>query len=171
MEKTTATLSPPWVELFDKMEAFFAEDPEVKVLFEPDDYTIKLLVKDQDKANALEQLLVKEHTFGNIKVNVIVVPANEPLSTIDLYRRAFAGNEAVSRIYTNDNPAAYQASYIIFEKEVVQFFNDNLSDAHGVTSTLNQEIAKELFVPTPGIYFCTDTDFEGALGKPLGEWP
>lgn len=163
------TLASPWVELFREFEAFFAEDPEVKVIFDPEKYAIKLLVKDQDKANALDQLLVKEYIFGNIKVEVTVVPANEPLTTIDLYRRAFAGNEAVSKIYTNDNPAEYQASYIIFEKEVVQYLNDDLSDAHRIRSTLNQEIAKKLFVPTPGIYFCTDVDYEGAVGLELGE--
>ena len=42
-------------------------------------------------------------------------------------------------------------------------------------STLYQDIAKRVFKPLDGIYFCTDVPFEDdkidSLGCPLGEWP
>lgn len=40
--------------------------------------------------------------------------------------------------------------------KVVQYFNDDLGDAHGVCSTLYQEIAKDVFGEHEGIFFCTN---------------
>jgi len=60
---------------------------------------------------------------------------------------------------------------VVFKNCVVQFFNDNLNDAHGVISTLYQNIAAEIFEDAnlPGVHYCTDV--ERKLGKPLGDWP
>lgn len=65
-------------------------------------------------------------------------------------------------------------TYVVFKNCVVQFFNDNLNDPHGIVSTLYQDIAAEIFADMPfpqdgGICFCTDTEHK--LGAPLGEWP
>ena len=51
--------------------------------------------------------------------------------------------------------------------------NDDLSDAHGICSTLYQDLAKEVFGESEGIFFCTEVSpmDEGIVGKPLGEWP
>ena len=49
-------------------------------------------------------------------------------------------------------------TYVVFKKEVVQYFNDSLGDIHGVCSTLMQDIAKDIFEDTEGVYFCTDTE-------------
>ena len=50
---------------------------------------------------------------------------------------------------------------MVFEKAVIQFFNDDITDINGVESTLYQNVAKEIFeddVKTGSIFFCTDTD-------------
>jgi hypothetical protein len=65
-------------------------------------------------------------------------------------------------------------TYVVFKNRVVQFFNDNLNDPHGVISTLYQDIADEIFADMPyqahgGIAYCTDVEHN--LGAPLGEWP
>lgn len=51
-------------------------------------------------------------------------------------------------------------TYVVFEKEVVQYWNDNLADYNGLTSTLYQDLAKEIFEDAnlDGVYFCTDED-------------
>ena len=36
-------------------------------------------------------------------------------------------------------------TYVVFEKEVVQYWNDNLGDINGLRSTLYQDLAKEIF--------------------------
>lgn len=60
-------------------------------------------------------------------------------------------------------------TYVVFKNCVVQFFNDNLNDPHGIISTLYQEIAEEVLESVPNTYYCTD--IEHKLGMPLGEWP
>ena len=63
-------------------------------------------------------------------------------------------------------------TYVVFVNEVVQYFNDDLGDVYGQCSTLYQEIAKDVFGETEGVFFCTDVEEPVyALGKPLGEWP
>lgn len=57
----------------------------------------------------------------------------------------------------------------MFKNKVVQYFNDDLSDANGVCSTLYQEIAKRIFGENPMIYFCTSIKSrETVFGMPLG---
>ena len=46
--------------------------------------------------------------------------------------------------------------YVLFKKEVVQYDSDDISDFHGVCSTLYQDLAKEIIGEDEGIYFCTD---------------
>lgn len=103
-------------------------------------------------------------------MTIEVIAANEEVSLISLYKAAFAGNPIVSYIETVDgfgNPL----NYIVFEKEVVQYFNDNLGDIHGIESTLYQDLAEEVFDEHDSIFFCTDIEDGLSFGTPLGEWP
>ena len=150
-------LSSPWVNFYREIEALFAKDPEVKVVFNEDDNDIKLYVDNLAKADALAQLLPVERTFGNVTVTVTVVPANkESASKIQLFRTAFEGNEAFSYTATAEGIYTNPISYVVFENEVVQYWNDDLSDINGLCSTLYQDIATNVFENHEGIYFCTD---------------
>lgn len=150
-------LSSPWVNFYRELEALFAKDPEVKVIYDEEKNDVKLYVDNLAKADALAQLLPIERTFGNITVTITVIPANkETTSKIQLFRTAFEGNGAFCYTATAEGVFTNPISYVVFENEVVQYFNDDLSDAHGVRSTLYQDIAKEIFENHEGIYFCTD---------------
>lgn len=50
------------------------------------------------------------------------------------------------------NPIAYCS----FKKEVVQYPADDLSSETGLKSTLYEDLAREIFENTDGVYFCTD---------------
>ena len=185
-------LSAPWYLFYREIEEMFKNDPEVRVIFDEDNMNIKLYVVDANKADALEQLMVKEKNVGIATVTVEIIPGNSSRERVpvvsdteDLYERALYGNPvlsyvaAVHGIYTNP------ITYVVFANEVVQYWADNLGDANGLISTLYQEIAKDIFVSGNGANFCTDvpaTQFvyqNGevceikplSLGKPLGEWP
>lgn len=152
-------MAPPWVSYVNAIVAMFEKDPDVEVIYDNDNMGVKLYVNGTAKAEALTKLLPTEKTFGNVTLTVTVVPANNNSDDpIKLFRDAFYGNEAVSDIWTapmevtQSNPF----TYVVFQKEVVQYYNDNLGDAHGNRSTLYEEIAREIFENHPGIYFCTD---------------
>lgn len=155
------SLSAPWVIYFRMIEAMFKRDPRVKVVLDSSDganQEIKIYVEGDSKAEAIQKLLPDEKTFGNVSVRVTVYPANTTsTSKSTLIERAFDGNPVLTQVIrTNlwDNPV----EYIVFEKSVVQYFNDDLSDYHGMCSTLYAELAKELFGEETNIFFCTDSD-------------
>ena len=153
-------MAAPWTTLFKEYEAMFAGDSNVKVSFderENGEKTIVLYVTGDKKAKALEKLLPSEAKFGNIVVKIVVKPANKlgEEDIVQLFRDAFDGNEAVSRIQIIKNPFAFDAAYVVFKKKVVQFYTDDLTDINGNCSTLYQEIAKDIFKVNAGISFCT----------------
>lgn len=123
------TLVSPWVEYFRKLEAIFKDDPEVTLRYNNADVSVKLFVSNQDKADALEALLPKTVSFGNVELTITVIPSNFKGTTIDIFRKAFNGNPIVTEIQTVSDPAlANDINFIVFENRVVQYFNDDAGD-------------------------------------------
>lgn len=167
-------LSAPWVEFYNEVCAMFKYDPEVHVVLDDEHYEMYLYVDEAAKAAALEKLLPTEKDFGNVKLKITVVPANdEKIEEVrDIYSVAFYGNPVLSFIKNVRGVFDNDLKYVVFRKEVVQYWVDDLGDIYGQRSTLYQEIAKDIFEGQQGVFFCTDTeDPKRYLGNPLGEWP
>lgn len=162
--------SSPWVEFYREIEALFAQDDEVKIVYDEENNEVKLYVENARKADALTQLLPAEKIFGNVTMKVTVIPANNAkVSKADLIAEAFDGNPALS--YVQHVDAVIGAfDYAVFQNKVVQFFDDNLSDINGNKSTLYENIAKDVFGSDAGVFFCTEAGNRDLI-KPLGEWP
>lgn len=156
--KGKMNISAPWITFYREMEALFKEDPAVNIEYDEENRTIVLRVAREEKADALSQLLPKMKSFGNVTIKILVLPANELGDTrIKLFQKAFEGNPAY-RYTVSADAAGFSADYVVFAKKVIQFFNDDMSDAHGVESTLYEDIAKDIFEEEAGIFFCTDTE-------------
>ena len=184
-------ISPPWVTTINKIVALFDGDPQIacNVDVEGKAPAIVLSCNNGDKVTALKQILPTEYIFGNVVLTVGIdgPETNRAFKTPrELFETAFKGNPAfVMAISPVDEGYWFvDITYVIFKNCVVQFFNDNLNDAHGVISTLYQDIAAELFADylensKRAVHFNTDvedgvafkTDVQKKLGKPLGEWP
>ena len=158
-------LSPPWVVYYRKLSAFFKEDSEVRITYDEIEQEIKLYVDNAEKAVALENLLPSEQVFGNVILYVTIVPANE--TTFDSVKAAYStnsndivricfNNKAVVGIKVIDGIMTNRMTFVIFKKEVVQWFSDDIGDYHGICSTLYQDLAKEIFGNIDGVFFCTD---------------
>ena len=156
MEDKKTKLSPPWVEYYRKLEAMFGPDPDIKVEFDEDEMHIKLYVESHEKATALDELLPVQKDFGNVSVFIEVIPANDEPKRIDYIKRAFEGNPAFSYATTIEGIMSNPISYVVFKPEVIQFWNDNMGDPHGITSTLMADIAKEIIGEDDGVIFSTD---------------
>ena len=170
-------ISSPWVIWIHKIEALFDGDPQIacNVDLNGASPSIVLACNNGDKVNALTQILPEAFKFGNITLNVIVdgTPSNRVFKTKkELFEVAFEKNPAFSMAVSpvNDGYNWFDMTYVIFKNCVVQFFADNLNDAHGLISTLYQDIANDILKgeAIQGVYFCTDVEV-GKLGKPLGE--
>lgn len=162
-------LVAPWDEYYNEMVAFFAEDPDVTILYNSEVKSIKVLVQDPGKAEALTNLLNSEVDFGGVNLQIMVVPANEVTNDIKkffsgaineedytaLYMRSLTKNNLYAYTKTIENMMGFNAVYVVFQKKVVQYYNDNLGDLNGMKSTLAEEIARDIFVPHNGVFFCT----------------
>lgn len=160
-------LSPPWAIYYEKVKALFEKDKLVRVYFNENEKNLSLLVEDKRKAEALEFLLPSTIEFGNVTLNISVIPSNNATGHSicvsryemnQLFEIAFCENEAFKYAETISGITSNPITFVVFEKSVVQYYNDDLSDIHGVCSTLYQELAKEVFVDLDGVYFNTDTE-------------
>ena len=189
-------LASPWMTYYNKLNALFGKDPDIKLVYDNDEPEVKLYVECDKKADALMRLLPPVVNFGNVALKVTVVPANNDfVSRAALIKDAFDGNPVYAwdvDIYLTQNAPMH---YVMFKNEVVQFFNDQLDDPNGNLTTLYQDIAKEILGESDGVHFCTDdptkphasqvssedcgscgdgdyySEDGKSMGAPLGEWP
>jgi len=168
-------LSPPWDTYYQELNVMFKDDPTVHVVMDDDECEVKLYVDSGDKAEALRQLLPETKEFGGVTLKVTVVPANaqdgkhlnfnkDNPEFMDLvFRTAFARNPVLSDVVTVYGVFGFTACYVIFTKEVVQYYNDNMSDINGLCSTLYEYIARDIFRPDLGAFYCTSANNPGNL--------
>jgi len=163
-------LSPPWIDYANELVSLFGDDPDIKLDYKEDEKILTFFVDNTDKANALTKLLPAEKNFGGTIFYTKIVPADrsEEPTDAELIKLAFKGNRAVANI-VDAELFEHPVTYVAFQKKIVQYFNDDLSDLHGNKTTLLQEIAKSVFPDKTNVFFCTDN--AGGIGKPLGEWP
>lgn len=176
MNDVRLKLSPPWITYINKLQALFDGDPQIACNVDMSEPSIVLACNNGDKVAALLKLLPSEKEFGNVTLKIGI---DGPVSNLafptqkDLFDTAFKGNPAYAYSVTpGDDYWFFSMTYVVFKNCVVQFFNDNLNDCHGLISTLYQDIAAEIFEDAGlnSVYYNTDVE-RGALGMPLGEWP
>lgn len=176
MNNVRMRLSPPWITYIHEVEALFDGDPQIACNINYQEPSITLACNNGDKVAALQRILPNEVKMGNITLKVVVdgTPSNIAfISKSNIFETAFEGNPAFA--YTvapvEDGYNWIDYVYIVFKNCVVQFFNDNLNDAHGVVSTLYQDIAADV-LNCDGVFYCTDVE-HGVLGgfKATGKWP
>lgn len=155
-EQKTPRMSPPWVTYFHEVEALFKNDPDIKISFDERTPELKLLVNGSMKAMALKKLLPEYVNFGHVTLNVMVIPANNADSNLELLRVAFAGNDLLVHTEAVNTPFGVK-NFAVFKKDVAQFFNDDLSDIHGVISILYSNLAADVFQPVKDVNFNTES--------------
>lgn len=154
-------LATPWNTYNNKVKALFEYDPDIEVgelVSDDDGYHFDIGVKKHNKYLALSRLLPLKKKFGNVEVSIIIYDEenNDVKYDINLYKVLFEGNRIVKDIKTVADPAGYEHNYVRFQPDVVQFYNDDLSDYSGNYTGLAMDIAKEVFEDAPHIAnFCT----------------
>ena len=152
-------LSAPWQIYYKELCELFKFDPEVRIVYDTDEQIINIYVDNAAKADAMYIVLPAEKSFGGVVVKINVVPANKTnlrRTRGTTYEDLFYKNPIVDDIVTIEGVMTNPITYVIFKKEVVQYYNDSLSDAHGLCSTLYQDIAKRVLDADEGIFFCTN---------------
>jgi len=158
MEKAAITkLSPPWYIYHRKVQAMFGRDPEVHVKdlaeVEEGKYSYMILVSNKEKAEAIKAILPQSVKMGNTEIDVAILGPDEddivPLdkSDVEIYEAAFSGNPIFEKTAVRSY-GPFATGYCIFKKEVIQFWNDDMSDYYGNYNGLASNIAQELFNPS-----------------------
>ena len=155
-------LQSPWVTIYNKVVALFGRDEELTIgNLEADEansgYFFTIASANSVKLNSLERILKNEFVLGNITLRIKFIYENvqDGITANDL-RNAFAGNNILKDIKTVDTPLANGISYVLFGREVLQFFNDDITDYFGNYNGLAEDIARELFNEVPNVNYCTD---------------
>lgn len=176
-------MASPWVIYVKELEQLFKYDPEVHVVYDEDKNEVKLYVDSGIlKATAIAGLLPEKKSFGSVELIITVFFANGIVvheETLDdlfednesLFTQFFTGNGCLSFVKTIRGIFTNDLTYVVFKNEVVQYFNDDLSDVYGQKSTLFQDIASHLLIDKEGVFYCTDICWYNDITAPLGEWP
>lgn len=164
MEKINLNLSSPWYTYQRKIHALFRHDPDIEVgeVFETNDpiadYAFDIEVKNHEKYIALDRVLPKVRTFGNVRIAIFLYDEEngEEADAEALFRTIFEGNPVLSEIVSGEDFTGTKHTYVMFTPRVVQFFNDDISDLNGNWSGIMQDIAREVFAnDSRGVHFCT----------------
>lgn len=166
-------LSAPWQTYYKELSELFKEDNEVSIVYDTDEQVISIYVDNAVKAEAMAAALPPVKRFGSVELTITVIPSNR----VNILRSSkgmgypdlFKGNPIVIDVVVVDGIMSNPITYVIFKKEVVQYFNDDLGDVNGMCTTLYQDIAKRVFEEHEGVFFCTDTKtpssyYTGCLG-------
>lgn len=156
--KSVLKMAPPWIQYVNKITALFGRDPEVLIDYDNDEVELKLRVTNPRKADALIQLLPPTREFGGVQLKITVISANLKSTEAALFKDAFYGNPAVSDFVTVSGVFSNPISYMIFDKRVVQYYDDDIGDYYGNHSTLYADLADEIFDKHDGVFFCTDVN-------------
>ena len=162
-EKTN--LSPPWYTLRNEIKCSVGYDRGVAV--GPLDttntpYIVPIAVSGDDKAVALASIMNAEFPMGNITVAVqvknsegVVIKPKTPSSAEELgemVKTAFGGNALFSEVVVQSffPGSPFKAVYAVFDKSVIQFYNDDLSDLYRNFNRVAAFVFREVLNPAPG---------------------
>jgi hypothetical protein len=165
----TLGLQSPWYTLYNKIVSMFGGDEELTISNITETtkaaenakatYTITISSANAVKLQAIEKILKHEFPMGNIVVKIAFVyeeSKNSDITAAD-FKNAFTGNPIMSNIKTIETPWKSEMTFVLFKREVIQFYNDDITDLYGNFNGLAEDIARELFNDvTEVISYCTD---------------
>jgi hypothetical protein len=168
-------LQAPWITIWNYVKVMFAKDESVRVSSIekiPSNsigrYEFDIIATDNDKAAAIKDILKQDYDFGNVALHINVgagtnifhdVDSNKGNGEIEIddFKRAFKENPAIDEILEIVDIAGITHYYVMFKREVVSFFNDDLTDPFGAWNGIYEDIAKEIFVDS-SICFTTQKE-------------
>ena len=158
-------LEAPWYTYQKKVKALFEQDPdiiveEIRELSEgKTDYAFDIEVRDHEKFVALDRVMPEVVEFGNVTLGITLYDeenSNVVDSGIEIFATIFKDNPLVEEIVDAEDFTGTHHGFVAFKPQIVQFFDDDISDYNGNWSGLAQDIAREIFgSEMRGVHFCT----------------
>ena len=133
----------PWALYAAKMEALFELDEEVIVTYDNEERKVLLLVDNPAKADALSKIVPEAVEFGDEKLAIAVVPANDELSQAQVIRQAFEGNPVLADVLEVEALGGIN-TFALFEPDVTQFRSDDIQSPWGVSTMTYEQLARDV---------------------------
>jgi len=154
-------LSPPPYTYFNYLKYAIGNDPCLEVLGmqekEGGDYLIQIEVQGRAKAHALAAIVELHKEIGNENVYIevlnkgkVVKPQEDYETTedfIELFECALCSNHYFKRATYVEWISGRPIVFLIFKKEVIQFFNDDLSDYYNNFNGVAADVFREVLKP------------------------
>ena len=157
-QENMVRLSPPWNTYHNFIRESIGSDPWVTVSdiaeISGSQHLIRIAARTEEKARALATILALRHSFGNVNLDIEILhngsgvsPYEPPLTVTDLIR-IFNQALGTNSYFVNVKPGVLGIASVfpIFKKEVIQFFNDDISDFYnnynGVASSVFAEVLR-----------------------------
>lgn len=167
MVNQNLTLQSPWVTYFKMVYNLLSVDPEIKMpksITEGEDGKCSFWIESSNatKIIALSKVLKNEIQMGNITVTIsfrctndVEVGENAVVTGND-YTDAFTGNPLFSKVVTEIFPGGAKVYYAVFKREIITFFNDNMTDYHANSHFIVADIVKEIANEDSAVNVCTE---------------
>lgn len=157
--KIKVNMSSPRVLFVAKLKKFFEEETDIHINYDPiaNPSTVDIRVDDPIKYDTLSKLLDDKIDFGNVSLNINVIPANfDKVDRVALFKTLLQNMsivEAVDEVTIEGSSNSF--IYASFRNQVVKYWSDNLGNPHGNSFTLYETLANEIFQNHDGILFTT----------------
>ncbi len=150
-------MQSPWETYHKTVYKIFEKDPEVTVdaviTYNDDGYSFMIASPNGDKLDAISNLLGHTVLFGNVTLTIKYGYENLK-SSGDVWEKAFDGNPYFVRTENMPWPGG-QRQFAIFSRDILTFFNDDLSDYCGNTHMLVADAVKNIVAKDKDITICT----------------
>ena len=137
-------LSAPWVTYQGLVATLFKDDADITVSYlDEDEKTFTVSCSNPDKYMLLSKYLKPSATFGNVTVEVkLEYTGDAPIKRgiADDMKKLFAGNPILEDVMEADTPFG-DMTYLLFKREAVGFYNDDLSNPWGNANFLACDVA------------------------------
>jgi hypothetical protein len=157
-------LSPPWYSLWNEVSHAIGKDVNIQVLglnVSSEPYKITIITDNESKGQALSTILVPKHQFGHITVTVSVqnctgeqfqgLSVSSVTDLVDIFKEALRDNDLfVNAISKPISPLPNAPVYVypVFMKEVIQFFNDDLTDLYNNYNNVAANVFRNILKTT-----------------------
>lgn len=157
-------LTPYWYTYRNQLAALFESDDEIAVydLVKGEDkgqYILKIETSSEAKFKVLKKVIKPEVHFGNIYVTAEISykdDTDDHIFTANDFNILFKGNSLFNRVELAEVMGGQQ-SFVIFEPQIIQFYNDDIGDYCGNYNETVENTAKAVLNKPRGTFFCTQS--------------
>lgn len=160
-KKPIVKLSPPWDGYMSMLASFFKGDNRIRV-GECAKGVGTIEVFDTKMYVALGQVLRTKLRFGNVKLEIRLVPANGiktamkgEMTDLAALKYVLSKNPAFAKIISRKT-AMGNFVYVLFKPEVLLWYNDNLASPYKQSATVYEQAALTVFVDRLGVSYATE---------------